>query len=121
MAPPKSTIPAAALPKFGAHFDAWNSSSTGHQRAENKLGGSTEWRQSRAMKLSHQFQSRGTSRKRISNQVDSGPDDWDEKAKALIPKSVMESAKVRVGDMLVGNGPMSMFESPWLKAHMLTA
>ena len=36
-------------------YDPWNSSSTGHQRAENRLSGSTSWRQSRSYKLSHQF------------------------------------------------------------------
>ncbi|KAF1984428.1 hypothetical protein K402DRAFT_406105 [Aulographum hederae CBS 113979] len=36
-------------------FDAWNSSSTGHQRAENRLGGSTSWRDSRNLKLASQF------------------------------------------------------------------
>ncbi|KAK5559698.1 hypothetical protein LTR46_002740 [Exophiala xenobiotica] len=36
-------------------FDPFNSSSTGHQRAENRLSGSTSWRESRAYKLSHQL------------------------------------------------------------------
>jgi hypothetical protein len=36
-------------------FDPFNSSSTGHQRAENRLSGSTSWRDSRSYKLSHQF------------------------------------------------------------------
>ncbi|KAL6245238.1 hypothetical protein RBB50_008013 [Rhinocladiella similis] len=36
-------------------FDPFNSSSTGHQRAENRLSGSTSWRESRSYKLSHQF------------------------------------------------------------------
>ncbi|KIX94296.1 uncharacterized protein Z520_10006 [Fonsecaea multimorphosa CBS 102226] len=36
-------------------FDPFNSSSTGHQRAENRLSGSTSWRDSRTYKLSHQF------------------------------------------------------------------
>lgn len=98
----KPEVPVAAQPKFGAHFDAWNSSSTGHQRAENKIGGSTGWRQSRSMKLSHQFRGGGTGGNRISDQVGAGSKDWDEKAKALIPKEVRERAKVSVGDMLVG-------------------
>jgi hypothetical protein len=109
MPPPRRTVPAAAQPNFGAHFDAWNSSSTGHQRAENKLGGSTGWRQSRAMKLSHQFKSGDTGGKRISDQVGAGSEDWDEKAKALIPTSVRERAKVNVRDMLVGKAPISKY------------
>ena len=36
-------------------FDPFNSSSTGHQRAENRLSGSTSWRDSRTYKLSHQL------------------------------------------------------------------
>lgn len=42
-------------------FDPWNSSSTGHQYAENRLSGSTSWRDSRTAKLASQFgdQSRG--------------------------------------------------------------
>ena len=36
-------------------FDPYNSSSTGHQRAKNRLSGSTSWRDSRTYKLRHQF------------------------------------------------------------------
>ena len=36
-------------------FDPFNSSSTGHQRAESRLAGSTSWRESRRFKLSRQF------------------------------------------------------------------
>lgn len=108
--PPKPTIPPAAKPQK-TYFDAWNSSSTGHQRAENLLGGSTGWRLSRATKLSYQFKSQGTGGKRISDQVGAGSEDWDEKAKALIPKHVRERAKVSVEDMLVGKGSMSESQS----------
>lgn len=101
MPSPKS-VPPPAQPKFGAHFDAWNSSSTGHQRAENRLGGSIGWRQSRASKLSYQFKSGGTGRMRITDQVGAGSEDWDEKAKALIPKDVRERGKISVQDMLRG-------------------
>jgi hypothetical protein len=104
MPPPKSTVPPAAQPKFGDHFDAWNSSSTGHQRAENRLGGSTGWRQSRSSKLSYQFKSGGTGGKRISDTVGAGSENWDEKAKALITKGVREKAKCSVGDMLTEKG-----------------
>ncbi|PMD27392.1 hypothetical protein NA56DRAFT_561796 [Hyaloscypha hepaticicola] len=107
MPPPKS-VPPPAQPKFGAHFDAWNSSSTGHQRAENRLGGSIGWRQSRSSKLSYQFKSGGTGGPRISDQVGAGSENWDEKAKALIPKDVRERAKVSVQDMLTGKCKMAM-------------
>jgi len=38
-----------------AFFDPFHSSSTGHQRAENRLSGSTSWRDSRSYKLMYQF------------------------------------------------------------------
>ncbi|MCJ1273409.1 hypothetical protein MMC21_001200 [Puttea exsequens] len=47
-------IPPAPEPKRKT-FDPWNSSSTGHQRADNRLAGSTSWRLSRTLKLGHQF------------------------------------------------------------------
>ena len=102
MSPHKSTLPAAAQPIYGAYFDSWNSSSTGHQRAENRLGGSIGWRQSRTMKLSHQFISGGTGGHRISDEVGAGSEHWDEKAKALIPKDVRDRANLSVKDMLLG-------------------
>ncbi|CAD6448851.1 83eb6286-febd-4979-aea5-cad02acdcf12 [Sclerotinia trifoliorum] len=106
MAPPQML--AAAKPVFGARFDAWNSSATGHQRAENKLAGSTGWRESRATKLRHQFKSGGTGDKRISDRVGAGSEDWDEKAKALIPKEVKARARQSVSDMLVGKPGLPM-------------
>lgn len=109
MPPPKPDIPVAAQPKYGDFFDAWNSSSTGHQRAENRLGGSTGWRQSRSMKLSHQFKSGGTGGKRISDKVGAGSEDWDENAQMLINKEVRERAKLSVEDMLV-NGSFGILE-----------
>ncbi|KAG4433429.1 hypothetical protein IFR05_011094 [Cadophora sp. M221] len=105
MPPPKSSIPPAAQPKYSAYFDAWNSSSTGHQRAENALGHSTGWRQSRNMKLSHQFKSGDSGGKRISDQVGAGSEHWDEKAKALIPQGVREKARYSVADMVTGKYP----------------
>ncbi|KAH8592764.1 hypothetical protein B0O99DRAFT_232137 [Bisporella sp. PMI_857] len=88
-------------PMHNNFFDAWNSSSTGHQRAENRLGRSTGWRQSRNMKLSHQFKSGDTGGKRMSDTIGAGSEDWDEKAKAMIPKDIRARAKMSVGDMLM--------------------
>lgn len=52
-------IPHPSLPKAPPPtrvlFDPFNSSSTGHQRAENVLSGSTSWRDSRTYKLASQF------------------------------------------------------------------
>ncbi|OAL01243.1 hypothetical protein IQ06DRAFT_347298 [Phaeosphaeriaceae sp. SRC1lsM3a] len=47
--------PTKAAPAVRTFFDPWNSSSTGHQRAENRLSGSTSWRASRNLKLSEQY------------------------------------------------------------------
>jgi hypothetical protein len=102
MATPKPSVPSAAQPRYHAYFDAWNSSSTGHQRAENRLVASAGWRQSRATKLSYQFKSGNTGGKRVSDMVGAGSEDWDEKAKALITKDVRERARISVGDMLSG-------------------
>ncbi|KAI9740938.1 MAG: hypothetical protein M1818_004544 [Claussenomyces sp. TS43310] len=101
MAPPRPPMPTVAKPRHGDHFDAWNSSSTGHQRAENRLGGSIGWRQSRSMKLTHQLTSGHTGGKRISDTVGAGSEEWDEKAKALIPKDVRARARFDIRDMIV--------------------
>jgi hypothetical protein len=55
------------------------------------------------MKLSHQFKNGSTGGKRISDQVGAGSVDWDERAKALIPKEVRERARASVKDILLGN------------------
>ncbi|KAE8442266.1 hypothetical protein EG329_003526 [Mollisiaceae sp. DMI_Dod_QoI] len=128
MPPPKPIVPPAAQPRK-TYFDAWNSSSTGHQRAENRIGASTGWRQSRTVKLSYQFKSGGTGGKRVSDQVGAGSEDWDEKAKALIPKDVRERAKASVEDMLVGKASMAESKStaleprrlPWTEEEKLMA
>ncbi|KAE8836212.1 hypothetical protein PTNB73_04173 [Pyrenophora teres f. teres] len=52
---PRQTAPSAAAPPRRTFFDPWNSSGTGHQRAENRLSGSTSWRTSRNLKLGEQF------------------------------------------------------------------
>lgn len=43
-------------------FDPWNSSSTGHQRAENPYYGTTSWRDTRSAKLKQQFRGGDCSR-----------------------------------------------------------
>ena len=113
MAPPKSKLPLTAQPKLSNHFDAWNSSSTGHQRAENRLGGSTGWRQSRATKLSYQFKSGGTGGKRISDAVGAGSKDWHEATKAIITEEEKSRAMVNFKDMLMGkrNGTSTFYGS----------
>jgi hypothetical protein len=53
-------------------FDPWNSSATGHQRAENKLAESTCWRDSRSLKLSVQYQAGRGGGKRVADTVGAG-------------------------------------------------
>jgi hypothetical protein len=53
-------------------FDPWNSASTGHQRADNRLSGSTSWRDSRNQKLSAQYHGGSTGGKRVSDSVGAG-------------------------------------------------
>jgi hypothetical protein len=58
-------------------FDPWNSSSSGHQRAENRLSGSTSWRVSRSLKLGEQFKAgRSGGAKRIADTVGAGSEDF---------------------------------------------
>ena len=77
MAPPhRGPVPAASKPKFGDHFDPWNSSATGHQRAENRIGGSIEWWQSRNMKLSRQFRGDVIGEERVPGEIGAGSNAW---------------------------------------------
>ena len=110
MPQPKPTLPPTAQPQLSNNFDPWNSSSTGHQRAENRLGGSTGWRQSRTAKLSSQFKSGGTGGKRMSDKVGAGSEDYDENLKTIIPKYVRERAKRSIGDLLTGKGKRALWK-----------
>ena len=72
MAPPHTPLPPAADP-IRKTFDPWNSSATGHQRAENRgLAGSTAWRQSRTLKLAHQYEAGVSGGKIVSDAVGEG-------------------------------------------------
>ncbi|KAF2268431.1 hypothetical protein CC78DRAFT_575904 [Lojkania enalia] len=59
----------AAFPATRAVFDPWNSSSTGHQRAENRLSGSTSWRESRSLRLGEQFRGGLGGGRRVAHSV----------------------------------------------------
>lgn len=104
--PPKPERPKAAAPKYGSSFDPWNSSSTGHQRAENRLGGSTGWRDSRSAKLQSQFKGGAQGGKRMSDAVGAGSQDWDPKIQAIVPPELRARAKSSVMDMLSNPGTM---------------
>ncbi len=70
-----STPTKAAQPKREL-FDAWNSSSTGHQVSPSLLAGSTAWRESRSLKLGAQFGAGGSGGKRISDSVGAGSENF---------------------------------------------
>jgi hypothetical protein len=70
------TSPVAAAPSRRTFFDPWNSSSTGHQRAENHLSGSTSWRASRSLKLGEQFKGGREGGKRVADTVGAGSEDF---------------------------------------------
>jgi hypothetical protein len=56
--------------------DPWNSSSTGHQRSENRLLGSTSWRASRNLKLGQQFKGGLGGGARVSDTVGAGSENF---------------------------------------------
>lgn len=68
--------PTAAAPAQRTFFDPWNSSSTGHQRAENRLSGSTQWRVSRNLKLAEQYRAGLGGGRRIADTVGAGSKDF---------------------------------------------
>jgi hypothetical protein len=74
---PQPPLPKAPQPTK-IFFDPYNSSSTGHQRAKNRLSGSTSWRDSRTYKLAHQLSDtsgRGGER-HLSDLVGAGSEDF---------------------------------------------
>ncbi|KAI1465999.1 uncharacterized protein F4812DRAFT_92435 [Daldinia caldariorum] len=103
----KSEITKAAEPRYGVAFDSWNSSATGHQRAENHLGRSTGWRQSRNLKLTSQFRGGPGGGSRVSDTVGAGSEDWDPKLKALVTPELRSRARCSVRDMLAKPGIMA--------------
>ncbi|KAK4645368.1 hypothetical protein QC761_200880 [Podospora bellae-mahoneyi] len=72
-------------------FDPWNSSSTGHQRAETR--GPQGWRVSRFKKMNYQFKGgNGGGDEFMSDTVGCGSNEYDEKLGLYIPKEVRELA-----------------------------
>lgn len=70
-----ATAATTALPTRRT-FDPWNSSSTGHQRADNRLAGSTSWRDSRALKLGVQFRGGLSGGVRVADTVGEGSENF---------------------------------------------
>ncbi|KAI2640269.1 BRCA1 C terminus domain-containing protein [Xylaria nigripes] len=101
-APSKPAVPKAAQPVHGQSFDPWNSSSTGHQRAENRLSASTGWRDSRNRKLMSQFTGGPGGGKRVSDTVGAGAQ----------TETKAPTARKSVLDMLVRPGTMQPASPP---------
>lgn len=72
----QSSNPTKAAKPTRNIFDPWNSSATGHQRADNTLSGSTSWRDSRTAKLSEQFKDGQRGGKRQYDTVGAGSEDF---------------------------------------------
>jgi hypothetical protein len=53
-------------------FDPWNLNSAGHQKAENALGGTIAWRESRENKLYNQFRAGKSGGRRVADLVGAG-------------------------------------------------
>ncbi|KAF1931864.1 uncharacterized protein M421DRAFT_2482 [Didymella exigua CBS 183.55] len=69
--------PTAAAPARRTFFGPWNSSSTGHQHAENRLSGSISWRASRSLKLREQYKDGiGGGGMRVADTVGAGSEDF---------------------------------------------
>lgn len=64
--PPRAAKPTKEV------FDVFHSSGTGHQRAENRLAGSTSWRDSRTLKLREQFSAGTGGGKRVQDTIGAG-------------------------------------------------
>lgn len=76
MAPPHTSLLPAAN-QIRKTFDPWNSSATGYERAENRgVAGSTAWRQSRTLKLAHQYKAGVSGGEIVSNTVGEGSRDF---------------------------------------------
>ncbi|KAL8870848.1 MAG: hypothetical protein Q9198_007538 [Flavoplaca austrocitrina] len=75
MPPPPPQIPPTAEPRRKT-FDPWDSSSTGHQRAESRLAGSTSWRASRTSELASQFKAGASGGKRLYDTVGAGSENF---------------------------------------------
>jgi hypothetical protein len=92
------------------YFDPWNSSATGHQRAQNRLSGSTSWRDSRNYKLAAQFQSGQSGGARLHDTVGAGSEHFGEDGRK------QNGGWERGASGLRGKGQRSILEAMNLKS-----
>ncbi|TID22360.1 Cell pattern formation-associated protein [Venturia nashicola] len=86
-------------------FDPWNTASTGHQRAENRLSGSTSWRNSRNQKLSAQYHGGFTGGRRVADSVGAGSETFGKDGRKV------NGGWVKGASGLRGNGQRSIREA----------
>ncbi|KAE9970457.1 hypothetical protein EG328_006284 [Venturia inaequalis] len=86
-------------------FDPWNTASTGHQRAENRLSGSTSWRDSRNQKLSAQYHGGFAGGKRVADSVGAGSETFGKDGRRA------NGGWVKGASGLRGNGQRSIMEA----------
>ena len=103
---PRQTAPSAAAPPRRTFFDPWNSSGTGHQRAENRLSGSTSWRVSRNLKLGEQYRAGIDGGKRVADTVGAGSHDFAKHGRNVNP-TLTNDAK----SLLMTGGQQSLAEA----------
>jgi len=105
--PPLPLLPPGATKPLhrGAIYDPWNSSSTGHQRAESSSAG-THWRDSRNAKLTAQYGGGRGGGVRMYDKVGRGSEDFVEEMGMAVSKAVRIRAEVSVVDMLMKPGAM---------------
>ncbi|KAF4121103.1 BRCA1 C Terminus (BRCT) domain, partial [Geosmithia morbida] len=96
---PSRAAPSSRLSKV---FDPWNSSSTGHQRADRQPGSSTAWRASRNAKVNGQFHLGPSGGPRLSDAREPGS------------RHVGSGSRRSVADMLVRPGSMRQPETEGL-------
>ena len=65
-------VPFTAAQPARTFFDAWNSSTTGHQVSDDRSARSTAWRESRNLKLAAQFRAGCDGGERIADTVGAG-------------------------------------------------
>ncbi|KAF3392519.1 hypothetical protein F1880_008547 [Penicillium rolfsii] len=124
--PPRQKPPASNKPSPENHrvFDPWNSSSSGHQRAENPFSSTTSWRDTRSAKLKQQF--RGNDWSRDSTGV-LGDEDFSAKAfdgtcgsVSPVAENYGGGSQWRSGNASVSEGRMRAGEWRWVSQEEAT-
>ncbi|KAM0251455.1 hypothetical protein ACHAQJ_008207 [Trichoderma viride] len=94
--PPKQSLSRITATRRPPPWDPWNSSATGHQRAETQAG--TGWRQSRSRKLNSQFRAGdGSGGERLSDTWGAGADDGNDRSISRSSSASVSVQQVRDG------------------------